>query len=105
VSTVIWRTPIRALIFTGRRCDRCDRQSTVCELMNEDNERISLCLPCFCELAHALGKFAGDALRRAMGAGLRGEGIGVLMTEGERDFLNSTWCEVCQSHFCSCVKP
>lgn len=101
VSTVIWREPIRALIFSGRRCDRCDQARTVCELMNGDNERISLCLPCFCELAYALGKFAGDTLRRTMGAGLRGEGIGQFMAEPEREFLNRTWCSICGSHFCS----
>jgi hypothetical protein len=55
------------------RCDRCDTLGP-CVQLTTHGDQINVCLKqCFLELAYALGKYAGDALRQAMGKGLRGD--------------------------------
>jgi len=47
---------------------------TSCVQLSTHGDQINLCLRnCFLELCHAAGHFAGDSIRAAMAAGLRGE--------------------------------
>lgn len=105
MSTPIWDSGDLVACIAAVRCDRCNVMGS-CVQLSTHGDQINICNKrCFLELCYEVGKVAGDTLRQVMGRGLRGEGIGQLMTEPERDFLNRTWCDVCKSHFCSCVKP
>lgn len=115
MSIPIWDSGDLVACLCVQRCDRCDNRGSCVQLRTEENQ-IDICIACFCQLAYSVGKFAGETLREKMGRGLRGEPLvseapgatlrelnraDGLISEGERKFLNRTWCEACQSHFCT----
>lgn len=73
VSMPIWDSGTLLASMAAVRCNRCDRLGPCVELINDDDERVRICVGCFCQLAYAVGKFAGDTLREEMGKGLRDE--------------------------------
>lgn len=75
MSTGIWTAGEVLASIAATHCDRCGTRNVPCvELMlASENERVRICMrSCFLQLAHAVGAVAGDYLRAAMAAGLRG---------------------------------
>lgn len=73
MSTPIWDSGDLIACTAAVRCDRCDALA-VCVQLSTHGDQINVCVRfCFLELCHAVGTFAGDSIRAAMAAGLRGE--------------------------------
>jgi hypothetical protein len=68
VSTPIWDSGAVKASIAATLCDRCRSRDRCVALFSDDYE-IDLCLNCFCELAHGVGKADGGArLRNAAAA-------------------------------------
>lgn len=117
MTTPIWDDGNVLASMASTTCDRCmQTDRALCIQLWCNHDAINLCADCFCELALLFGMASpAEALRGAasardrVGKRLFGEPSPFarrppVMTDADREFLNRTWCAICQSHFCSC-KP